>query len=241
VETFYKLLFSIHLALCVNNSPQLLDYRRAFAGNYLRAEEKAKLIRPLFHKYGHIYDEDSDVLEAIVFPEIIRYNSLYDIIEINSLRTIYARYGEKYADFSVGLFQMKPTFAKSLEVEVLKYRNQNWVKNLGFDNISPGESYNDRILRVQRIAELSWQFKYLIAMIKSVKLVHANTWKLLSKEKKIIFLATAYNFGWNKPAHIIMKMSANSFFHLNPFDKRLQYNFASIALYRYNQLISKGL
>lgn len=53
-------------------------------------------------------------LQAIVFPEIMRYNGLKDGIETESLRTLYVQFGEDYADFSIGLFQMKPCFAQQL-------------------------------------------------------------------------------------------------------------------------------
>ena len=54
---------------------------------------------------------------AVVFPEIVRYSDLEDLIQIRALKVLYVQYGRKYADFSVGHFQMKPSFIEQLEAD----------------------------------------------------------------------------------------------------------------------------
>lgn len=58
--------------------------------------------------------EKAEVL-SIVFPEIIRWNEFQDVIEISADRTLYVNGGSKLGDFSLGSFQMKPSFIESLE------------------------------------------------------------------------------------------------------------------------------
>jgi hypothetical protein len=48
---------------------------------------------------------DSQMASAIVFPELIRYSYLRDVIEITALKALYVQYGSGYSDFSIGPFR----------------------------------------------------------------------------------------------------------------------------------------
>ncbi|HMR44504.1 MAG TPA: hypothetical protein PKC40_11755, partial [Saprospiraceae bacterium] len=52
---------------------------------------------------------------AVVFPEMIRYNLVKDFFETSALELIYANLGSREVDFSIGIFQMKPSFIEKLE------------------------------------------------------------------------------------------------------------------------------
>ena len=52
---------------------------------------------------------------AIVAPEITQYSYLKNKIETYSLKVLYVQYGLAYSDFSVGFFQIKPSFVELLE------------------------------------------------------------------------------------------------------------------------------
>jgi len=58
---------------------------------------------------------------SIVFPELIRFNAIQDKIETFALQSLYVKYGKDYANFSVGPFQVKPSFAESLEKDFVKF------------------------------------------------------------------------------------------------------------------------
>ncbi len=58
---------------------------------------------------------DPNFARAIVFPETVRYSFLQNQAEIAGLMVLYVKYGSAYADFSVGRFQMKPSFAEQIE------------------------------------------------------------------------------------------------------------------------------
>ena len=67
---------------------------------------------------------------AVVFPELIRYSALRDKIEITLLKSLYIYKGDDYADFSIGQFQMKPSFAELIHknVQLLKGQAKNPVQ-----------------------------------------------------------------------------------------------------------------
>ncbi len=60
---------------------------------------------------------------SIVLPELIRWNALQDIMETTALELLYVEKGKDGADFSIGYFQMKPSFIENLENYVLTNRD----------------------------------------------------------------------------------------------------------------------
>ena len=54
---------------------------------------------------------------AVVYPELLRYSPAQDVIEVEVNRRLYALHnlGGVRTDFSMGLFQMKPSFAERIE------------------------------------------------------------------------------------------------------------------------------
>ncbi|RCH56232.1 hypothetical protein DJ568_05725 [Mucilaginibacter hurinus] len=222
--------FSILSLLLIGQQSLANDYKQLFGNRYTRAEKTAAEVRPVIQKYAKAFGEDSDLMEAIIFPELIRYNALYDAIETGSLIGLYARFGYEYADFSIGLFQMKPTFALSIETEVMKHKQSRWVKLLGFDKISLADEPRSRLARVDRLENVEWQVKYLVAMLKCLKL--KNSRLTLTAEDRVLFTASAYNCGWDKSATVIKSYISKK--HYQPgYWEGEKYAFADVALYRY--------
>ena len=54
----------------------------------------------------------------VIFPELIRYAIVKDLLETAALEAIYVELGVEGADFSIGHFQMKPSFAEQLEEKI---------------------------------------------------------------------------------------------------------------------------
>jgi hypothetical protein len=69
----------------------------------------------LIQKMAKKYNQNNMPVLSIVFPEIIRYNAFKDFLETKTLEWLYVEYGKDKADFSIGLFQMKPSFVEKLE------------------------------------------------------------------------------------------------------------------------------
>ena len=121
------------------------------AVNFLRNEKKTVLeIKETSDVYG------GEAL-AIVFPEMIRWSAFKDFFETKSLETLYVVGGKSAADFSIGHFQMKPSFIENLE----KYVAENSsLHHLNY--IIPFQSSDEkrRSERVKRLKQFKWQLRY---------------------------------------------------------------------------------
>lgn len=167
---------------------------------------------------------DPEFALAIVFPELIRYSEIQDKMEISGLLTLYVQYGEKYANFSVGRFQMKPTFAEQLEKDA-----QKWSVGRDFDLSNTPEA---RIERVNRLDRVDSQLNYLIVFIKVLDIKYRNmNWKAL--EDKLKFYATAYNSGYKLRYESIRQQSERKMFYTGIIKGDSIYNYADIAWFYY--------
>jgi len=93
---------------------QSINYQELFGDDWKKAQvfekENRSWMEPLLAK-NHI---SYPIAIAIVFPELVRYSALRDKMEITLLKTLYVNLGEDYANFSIGQFQMKPSFAEMI-------------------------------------------------------------------------------------------------------------------------------
>lgn len=232
--TTVKKSFSIIGLLFLGQQTLANDYKQLFGNQYTRAEKTAAEIRPVIQKYAKAFGEDSRLMEAIVFPELMRYNALYDAVETGSLIGLYARFGYEYADFSIGLLQMKPSFALAIETELAKHKQSKWVKAMGFDKVSLTDNHKSRLARVDRLEDTEWQVKYLIAMLKCLKLRHSKL--KLTETERVQFTASAYNCGWNKSAGVIKSFISKKHYQTGLIEGD-RYAFADVALYRYKNCL----
>lgn len=137
----------------------------------------------------YLSSKDARLAMCIVAPEISQYSQISDAAETFALNTLYVQ--GKVSDFSIGTFQMKPSFAVSIEDEVAKCERLKKYRELIIDEVS------DRAVRFERIKRLStlhWQLVYLCAFIEMAK---ANTSGIsfVSTEEKLKYWATLYNAG----------------------------------------------
>ena len=93
------------------------------------------------------YDCDRLEVLSIVFPEVIRYSRFKDFFETKLLEQLYLLKGAAWADFSIGFFQMKPSFVEDLEYHV-KYLSS--IKNQ-FAEIISYEEIGEESIRKERI------------------------------------------------------------------------------------------
>ncbi|MCU0462646.1 MAG: hypothetical protein MUF36_11655 [Bacteroidales bacterium] len=143
---------------------------------------------------------------SVVFPELVRYSALRDKMETTMLKTLYRNLGDDYADFSIGVFQIKPSFAEKIREKARSL--PGWRLNILFKKSS---SYkNVREFRGAIIADLEdpeSEFNYIIAFFKICEKYFPIEFP--DEEAKIRFLATAYNSGFWKTKEEIEKMSKN--------------------------------
>jgi hypothetical protein len=169
--------------------------------------------------------ERAEVL-AIVFPEIIRWNEFQDIIEISANRALYVNGGSKVGDFSLGHFQMKPSFVEALEKYVAQNTDVDDDENIILDAKDEKENRKERI---KRLESFEWQLRYahaywIVANYKFKNLIFSN------KQSKIRFFATAYNTGFMKPTTEIKAWETIKTFPYGKRNKENQRAFADFSV-----------
>jgi len=99
---------------CVGLLPSLAQSPKIYFGNkYLEVLDFVQINKQRWiDGFG---SKDAAKMIAIVFPEMLRYNENLEEIETQLLKSLYVRFGNRYADFSIGYFQMKPSFAEKIE------------------------------------------------------------------------------------------------------------------------------
>lgn len=175
-------------------------------------------------------EEERKMAAAIVAPEVSTYSKVLNFVELRSMFVTYVYQGG--GNFSVGVFQMKPSFAETIEKmardnRMLGKEYSSWLKEC-----EQGETLKDkRRARLNRLDDINWQIRYLtlfyrLADIKASKLNFKN------KEEKLRYLATLYNSGINiSYEKAVEKMSQKRFPHFNP-----EFNYADISVEFYDMI-----
>lgn len=176
---FKKNYLFLGIFICVGLLPSLAQSPNVYFGDkYTEAITFVKKNKQLWiEQFGR---KDAAKMIAIVFPEILRYNVALEEAETQLLKSLYVRFGNKYADFSIGYFQMKPSFAKKIEEKKGKMEQ---------------DTPKERFERVGRIKSLQGQIDYLKDF---VSLTYQRFPELFQKSEKeqVSFLASAYNLGF---------------------------------------------
>lgn len=184
-------------------SMQPSDYRTVFGDGWVRAEEIIKensdWMQKLSKQMGVSYSEAI----AVVFPELIRYSALRDKMEITLLKTLYINLGDEYADFSIGPFQMKPSFAEQIHKELTD-------KSVGKSDSLSGETKEYRARVIDDLEDIKSQFVYLLAFMKYCQLHYKADMK--EENHRVRFLASAYNCGFMSGAERIRAMMGKKYF-----------------------------
>jgi hypothetical protein len=229
------LLFSFLLTGFLNSGwSQSIDYQELFGDDWKKAltfeKENRIWIEPLLAKNNISYP----LAISIIFPELVRYSALMDKMEITLLKVLYVNLGEDYANFSIGQFQMKPSFAEMIREkasDVLGYRSE-----IIFKKISDYDDIKDfRKSIVTDLEDRKSQINYLIAFIKICENNFTNVWKDESSEVK--FLATAYNFGFDNKEEVIESMIDKKYFNTKLI-KTENYSYADVSFFWYKQYMS---
>ncbi|MEM7183453.1 MAG: hypothetical protein AAF518_21270 [Spirochaetota bacterium] len=202
-----------------------IPFKRKYTKEYKRALSFVKTNKSFLKHEIKKYKLPPKLLLSIVFPELIRYSIYFDKVEFLSLKVFYINLGEGYADFSVGKFQMKPSFVTYLEEQI---QNKKWKHLLAYRKTSAKEIRRER---VKRLESLAWQIKYLAAFYEYTNTKYKTYLRHKSKAQQVRFLAAAYNCGIEWDAEDILDCSQKSFFPHGTFgpgsDKN--YNYSKVA------------
>ena len=114
-----KVLFLLFFCSLIFSNPKHFNdkIKNAIHEALVRFESRKSQIYQLANQYN----VDPKLLSSIVFPELIRYSHLKDKVEISALYSLYVLFGKEFSNYSVGMFQMKPSFIEKLETEIVKY------------------------------------------------------------------------------------------------------------------------
>jgi len=204
-------LFSLAILLNGTVTAQELTPREFFGDSYDDAvnycESQKKGIASLLSGYGI----SSEEAVSIVFPEIIRYHRFRDFAETLALEVAYVRGGKGLADFSIGRFQMKPSFVEFIEYDLLNYRDLLLLFNdiVTYSSGSTGDSIRSE--RVGRLKQETWQLKYLACFIQLSEKHFAR--ELNEKpEERLLILSSAYNKGLKSSYNELKALSATKTF-----------------------------
>lgn len=212
-----------------------VDFATIFGEDYQKALTFCTTHQVEIETKANSYGLPADELTAIIFPELIRYSTFQNFFETKALEYIYVEQGSAVADFSIGYFQMKPSFAETLESTLVK---EEQLKKQ-FERLLIPTSYSiteQRAIRLKRLKELSWQLDYLCCFYVLTQQKFETKLNLLSSEKQLEFLATAYNTGFHKSSESIEKaMHRASYPYGSKYPESQQYIYAKVALDYYQQ------
>lgn len=185
------------------------SYQDIFPLSFEQALEFTEKIRPDLENIALQYNLSGNQLLPIIFPECARFSLIQDIIETTGLELLYVNFGEAYADFSIGHFQMKPSFIEELEAFVSKNSSMHaFLFIVEYPNTSLKEI---RSIRLQRLSNLKWQMKYLCCVFKALEIIHRKK-EFVDEKSKLLFYATAYNCGFLSKAEDVNKWMDKKYF-----------------------------
>lgn len=207
------------------------NYKQVFGSDYTWAVNWLEQNNAVIQKNADQFNIPSKELKAIVFPELIRYNTVLNAIEINSLKYLYVSEGKDYADFSVGYFQMKPSFAEMVEQDMGGLKDNFFIsrsKLKGLYNLADNEA--SRKERIARISSIEMQLQYLCAFYKICEQKFTDK-KFSSTEEKVRFFSTGYNAGYQRTYESLQSFQEKKYYHTGKLFTSEQYNYADISSY----------
>ena len=170
---------------------------------------------------------------AIVLPELLRHNWLSDFLETSILEQAYVRGGSQVADFSIGYFQMKPSFIEKLEAHILASSELN--SSFGdLAHYTQKEQKARRAERLRRLKQLDYQLKYASCFYQVLNECYNDL--PFDESKQLRFFATAYNYGFDRPFDEIEHWMSLKAFPYGPQFDTDQYAYSDYSLYFFQQL-----
>lgn len=159
--------------------------------------------------------EELHMALSIVAPEVSQYSKLMNEIELNVLKVLYIQKG--WSNFSIGHFQIKPSFAEQLEKEFQLHQcSKKSKREIRYDRIS-------------RLSCIDGQIEYLLLFIKFVRKKTANI-RFETNEEKLLYWATLYNGGL-----YLSSEQVNIYMSKKQFPKYgVMFNYAQVSLEFYN-------
>lgn len=221
---------ALAFALCMATAAQ--DYQAIFEKEWIEAEKyttgQKEIWKVVFSEFGL----PAELAAAVVFPELLRYSALQNLMETAAVKALYLQGGTRGADFSIGRFQMKPSFAEALEHDWMQTPLRHEYE-IYFDL-----DYNvyARRARIRRLDNPEWQCIYLALFL---KLLYRRFPRLTDETatEQVRFCATAYNGSFRNSYEDIHSQAGRRFFHTDfiPTATTVYYSYSDIAVSYYKK------
>lgn len=207
---------------------------------------------PSWQETWRTFDVDPLIAEAVVWPETERYRKLQDLMETAANYGSYITNG-KGPDYSIGIFQMKPSFVEELE--------KAWMRSglarkyeLWFDT---DDTATARRIRISRMRKEEWQVIYVGMFMRLLYASYGSFDKngertqdgleTLPIEEQVRLAATAYNRGcvWAAPGYgdleRLREHAAEKHFHYAVIPSRhtRRYCYATLAWRHYKRIAGR--
>ena len=207
-----------------------MNHRKAFGNDWQEAEQYVEEHRAEWRETFDVFEVDAMVAEAIVFPELIRYSRWQDEIESAAVTALYVNGGKQQANFSIGRFQMKPSFAEELERD---WNRSMLVQTYEFV-FDTHDTSTARRSRVKRLGTMLGQCRYLAIFIRLQQLRHPELLQC-SKQEQVRRLATLYNRSYTASWQEMDSLALEKHFHTDMIKTRRTrlYSYAAIAVEYY--------
>lgn len=179
-------------------------------------------------------DKKKSYALAIVAPEVCWYSALQDKGETYTLKVLYAQTGK--GDFSIGYFQMKPSFAE--QIENIIRTNNSLNKKYSELIIMEDTPQAIRAERITRLSSLKYQSLYLAAFYEIAE-TKISQWSS-NKEGSNQFLknmATIYNGGLNISESKALQLQEKKQF---PSMATYKYNYSDLVVEFYQYLSKRN-
>lgn len=209
------------------------NYPKVFGNDWTSAINYVKEHHDEWSREFEQFGVDPRLAVAIVFPELIRYSMWQDEIERAAVNGLYVSKGTDGANFSIGRFQMKPSFAEEIEQE---WNRSSLSKEYGFV-FNLQQNNEARRSRIRRLSNMQGQCRYLAIFIRLLQQRHPQL-EQLSEKEQVCFLATAYNRSFTASFQQIKKIQHERHFHTDVIKTHSTclYCYADIAFVAYRML-----
>ncbi len=214
-------LLSILLFIGIANGSASLSFQEERASAIAFLSANAFLIEAKANRYAQPTEE----VLAVVFPELIRYDIVKDLIETKVLEQAYINNGSNKVDFSIGRFQMKISFIEKLEEAICASSSlqQKYEELVSFSS-----EENRRKERMERLKQFEFQLDYAFSFF---EIMQAKNLRFRSKEDQLTWFASAYNYGFWKTPKSISAWSKVKAFPYGKYSEEPQEAYADFALW----------
>jgi hypothetical protein len=237
----YILLLAV-LALLSSHAPapakNFTGEKPPFLPDYADAKIFFSANRSAFAEICDRYDLPEEELLAVVAPENYRYARFRDWLETAGLELAYVHGGRNVVDFSIGPFQMKPSFVEDLESAIARDPDlaRTFPELLSQAGASQKTARQERLLRLE---DTETQLRYVCAFWMHLSARYPELARL-SAESRIAFVGTAYNLGIHAPVEEIRSWQSIRAFPYGRKSRAPQCSYAEAAVAFYREAPFNG-